>query len=110
MAMDKEEVGEDEAILGEVVMGIVAKAIALTMTNNLPSLVSLIPVQKMAGMKSGVVCMDIGCGLISPMRPVTVRTTPSLHSKLHQATFLPLPIPKDEEGSPLLVHNPVDQP
>ena len=110
VAMDEEEVGVDEAALGEVVVDVVAEAIALTKTDNLLSLESLIPVLKMAGMKSGVVCMGIGRGVTLPMRPVTVRPAPSLLSKLHQATILPLPIPKEEEGTPQLVHNLVDQP
>ena len=46
VAMDKEEVREDEATLGEVVMDMVAKAIMLTKTNNLQSLVSHIPILK----------------------------------------------------------------
>ena len=109
--MDEEEVRVDEAALGEVVMDVVAEALtSLTKTNNLLSLESLIPILKMARMKSGVVCMGIGHGVTLPMRPMTVRTAPSLLSKLHQATILPLPIPKEEEGTPQLVHNLVDQP
>ena len=72
VAMDTEEVGVDEAILGKVVMDVVAEAITLTKTNNLQSLVSLIPILKMAGLKSGVACMGIGCGVTLPMRPMTV--------------------------------------
>ena len=110
MAMAKEEVRADEAILGEEVVDVVAEAITLRKINNPLSLESLTPILKMAGLRSGVVCMGIGRGVTLPMRPMTVQTAPSLLSKLHQATILPLPIPKEEEGTPQLVHNPVDQP
>ena len=109
VAMDMEEVGVDEAILGKVVMDVVVVAIVLTKTNNLLSLVSLIPVLRMARLKSGVESMGIGHGVTLPMRPVTVETAPSLHSKRLKAIVHPLPIPKEEEGILLLVHNLVDQ-